>query len=84
MALSRLKSAQALEFAVFLLELLELLKLRRAQSRVFLTPLVKRGVADAHLAADLLDLGAQLRLLDRKGNLLFCKPACLHGMPLFP
>ncbi len=72
------------KFAVLFFRSLGLLELRRPQPRVLLTPLVKRHVADAHLAADLFDLSAQLGLLDRKRDLFLCKPACLHGMPLFP
>jgi hypothetical protein len=49
-----------------------------------LTPLAESRIADAYLAADLLDLRAQFRLLEGKCNLLLRKPALLNGMPLIP
>jgi len=47
-------------------------------------PLVESRIADAHLAADLIDLRTQFRLLEGKCNLLLRKPALLHDMPLVP
>jgi hypothetical protein len=48
-----------------------------------LSPLVKSSIADAHLAANLIDPGSRVRLLERKGNLLFRKSALFHGMSPF-
>jgi len=45
-----------------------------------LTLLVKSGIADAHLAANLVNSGARLCLLKQKGNLLVRKSAFFHGM----
>ena len=50
---------------------------------ILLAPLVKRSVADTHLAANVLCPRAQLVLFNRKRNLLVCKPACLHDMTTF-
>jgi hypothetical protein len=41
------------------------------------------GLADAHLPAHLIYRRAQLRLLQRKGNLVFTELALLHGMRSF-
>ncbi len=54
------------------------------QTRILLAPFVERGITDTHLATDFIDLGAQLRLLDLKRDLLLCKSAYLHDMLSFP
>jgi hypothetical protein len=46
-------------------------------------PLVKSSIADTHLAANLIDPCPRVRLLERKGNLLFRKSALFHGMSPF-
>jgi hypothetical protein len=49
-----------------------------------LPPLVKRRFTNPHLSTDLLSPRTQLVLLDRKGDLLFRKPARSHNMLSFP
>jgi hypothetical protein len=53
-------------------------------ARRILSPLVKRGITDPELAADLFNLGPQLRLLECKCNLLLGNPASLHNMTPSP
>ena len=64
-------SDQLLQPGVLGFELLEPPQLAYAQTAILLLPVVKRGLRDAELAADLLDPGARLGLAQRKGNLLF-------------
>src|SRR6218665_270864 len=73
-----------LELAILLFKLAQASKVRRPHAGVLLTPLVERGIADAHLAADLLDADAQLRLLQRVGHLLLGELALPHGMNSWP
>jgi hypothetical protein len=48
-----------------------------------LSPLVKSSIADAHLAANIVNAGARLCLLKCKSNLLVRKSALFHGMSPF-
>lgn len=71
-ALSRLRSATScLSFLLLLLELPQAPQLRHAKTRELLFPGVKVVFGDAHLAADLSDRYARLRLLEGEGDLLF-------------
>jgi hypothetical protein len=46
-------------------------------------PLAKGSIADANLAANLIDPGTRLCMLERKGNLLFRKFTLFNSMSLF-
>src|SRR5512141_468504 len=80
MALSRLRSATKRLILAFSSSSCRNPQLRWPQTTVLLAPLVERGVADSDLATDLIDLGAQFRLLEGKCNLLLGKRALLHDM----
>ena len=71
---------QSLELIVLFFELPQSAQLRWAQAAVPLASLVERRIADAQLAADLIDLRAQLHLLEGIGNLLLSDSALLHNM----
>jgi len=71
-----------LELAVFFFELAQPTQFGRPHTRILLAPHVEGCVADAHLAAYLLNTGAQFRLLQRKGDLILCEFALLHDMLL--
>ncbi len=74
---------QACKFAVLLLQLLELFKLRRPKPGIFLPLLIERRIADTHLAANLLYPRAQLVRQKSKSNLLLCKPTYVEDMASF-
>src|SRR5687767_7272992 len=59
-----------LELPVLFLELAQSSQLRRSNAAVLLLPDIKRRLADAHLAAHLVDAGSQLVLLQGKGDLV--------------
>jgi len=59
------------------------MQFRRAQTAIFLLPVVERCIADADLSADLINRHAQLRLFQSKCDLLFRKFALLHDMTPF-
>jgi hypothetical protein len=71
-----------LELAVLFFELAQPTQLRWPHACVLLAPHIEGRIAYAHLAAHLLDAGAQFRLLERKGNLILSELALLHDMLL--
>ena len=68
--------------AAWFLKLAQSSKLRRADAAVLLLPDVERRLADAHLAAHLVDAGAQFVVLQRKGDLILGEFALPHDMLL--
>lgn len=68
----------ALEAGVLLFQLLQAAQLADAQAAVFLLPVVGGGFGNTHLAADLGDGGAGLRLAQREGNLFFGELRFFH------
>jgi hypothetical protein len=54
-----------------------------AQTAILLKVRINSSIANTHLAANLVNPGACLYLLERKGNLLFRKSALIHGMSPF-
>jgi len=62
MTIEREVGDQPLEFAVLVAQLPQLAQFTQSQAGVFLLPDVKRGLADAVLAANLVHPGAALRL----------------------
>jgi hypothetical protein len=73
MALSRLRSTtRRPTLAILILKLLEPPQLPWTYPSVLLLPLVECLLANAHLAADLNNLGVRLSLAKGKGDLLFC------------
>ena len=57
-------------------------QLRRGDTAVLLLPHVERRLADAHLAAHLVDARTQFVLLQRKGDLVLGELALPHDMLL--
>lgn len=62
------------------LKLLQTPDLGLHQSAIDLLPAVEGGLAHAPLAADFLDRGTRLRLLQGEGNLLVCELRFLHRL----
>ncbi len=64
---------------VFALQLAELLHIADVEAGIFRSPLIKRGIRDAVLAAELVDPDAGLGTLEHRNDLFLRMPLSCHG-----
>src|ERR1022692_2222388 len=76
-------SHNVLQLAILFFQLSQPPQFRRTQVLVLLAPQIKGRLANTHLPAHLIHRRAQLRLLQRKGDLVFAELAPLHDMTSF-
>jgi hypothetical protein len=73
---------QHLTLPVLVLKLLQRVQFAHPKPAVERRPAVKHLLRKPHSAQSLSHRRSRLRLLQRIGNLLFCRSTLLHGMPL--